>query len=70
MTYVIHDLPAASRPRERLLKHGPRVLSDTELLAIVLGTGTAGKNAIHLAQELLVDTSLSDLTRHARARSR
>lgn len=61
MTYVIHDMPAAHRPRERLLEHGPQVLSDAELLAIVLGTGAAGKNAIHLAQELLVDKKLSNL---------
>ena len=61
MTYVIHDLPAANRPRERLLAHGPKILSDAELLAIVLGTGAAGKNAIHLAQELLVDSGLAAL---------
>lgn len=63
MTYVIRDLPAANRPRERLLAHGPRVLSDAELLAIILGTGAAGKNAIHLAQELLVETGLTNLHR-------
>ncbi|HYO77227.1 MAG TPA: DNA repair protein RadC [Thermoanaerobaculia bacterium] len=53
MTYLIRDVPVESRPRERLLAHGPEVLSDAELLAIILGTGAPGKNAIHLAQELL-----------------
>lgn len=53
MTYLIRDLPVDNRPRERLLAHGPEVLSDAELLAVILGTGAPGKNAIHLAQELL-----------------
>lgn len=53
MTYLIRDIPIATRPRERLLAHGPGVLSDAELLAVILGTGAPGKNAIHLAQELI-----------------
>lgn len=53
MTYIIRDMPADDRPREKLLAHGPEVLSDAELLAVVLGTGTYGKNAIYLARELL-----------------
>ena len=53
MTYVIRDMPTDDRPRERLLTHGAETLSDAELLAVVLGTGAPGKNAIHLAQELL-----------------
>jgi len=53
MTYLIRDLPRDNRPRERLLAHGAEVLSDAELLAVILGTGAAGKNAIHLAEELL-----------------
>lgn len=54
MTYVIRDMPPDDRPRERMLKHGPRTLSDAELLAIILGTGAPGKNAVHLARELLI----------------
>lgn len=53
MTYLIRDMPADGRPRERLLKHGANVLSDAELLAVIIGTGAPGKNAIHLAHELL-----------------
>lgn len=53
MTYLIRDLPRDNRPRERLLAHGAEVLSDAELLAVILGTGAPGKNAIHLAHELL-----------------
>lgn len=53
MTDVIADLPPDDRPRERLLTHGPETLSDAELVAILLGSGVRGKNAIQLARELL-----------------
>ncbi len=36
----VKDLPLSVRPRERLEQHGPSALSDVELLAIILGTGT------------------------------
>lgn len=55
MTEVIADLPLDDRPRERLLTHGAETLSDAELLAILLGSGTRGKNAIQLGRELLSD---------------
>jgi DNA repair protein RadC len=51
---MIADLPVVSRPRERMLAHGPTKLSDMELLAVLLGSGAPGKNALYLAQELLV----------------
>ncbi|MEA2463766.1 MAG: repair protein RadC, partial [Acidobacteriota bacterium] len=53
MTDIISDLPRDDRPRERLLMHGPETLSDAELVAILLGSGVPGKNAIQLARELL-----------------
>ena len=49
----IKQLPESERPRERLLKQGSDALSLTELLAIILGSGTQGKSVIHLAQEVL-----------------
>jgi DNA repair protein RadC len=53
MTDLICDMPLDDRPRERLLAHGPRVLSDADLIGILLGCGTYGKNAMQLARELL-----------------
>jgi len=53
MTDIISDMPIDDRPRERLLQHGPRTLSDAELLGILLGCGAEGKNAVQLARELL-----------------
>lgn len=41
------------RPRERLLKEGPQLLSDIELLAIMLRTGSTGLSAVELATVLL-----------------
>ncbi len=41
------------RPRERLLNHGSSVLSNTELLALLLRTGIAGSSALELARDLL-----------------
>lgn len=54
MYSIIADLPYDDRPRERLFKHGADKLSDAELTALVLGSGTVGKNAIELGRELLV----------------
>jgi DNA repair protein RadC len=48
----LKDLPQEARPREKLLARGPGALSDAELLALLLRTGTAGKSVLHLAQEL------------------
>lgn len=50
---AISDWPLAERPRERLLAEGPKVLSDAELLAVLLRTGLPGKSAVDLARELL-----------------
>jgi DNA repair protein RadC len=55
MRELIADLPLDDRPREKMRKHGPETLSDAELLAILLGSGTREKNAIQLARELLRD---------------
>lgn len=51
----ITDWPLAERPREKLLSLGPKALSDAELLAIFLRIGCAGKSAVDLARELLVE---------------
>jgi DNA repair protein RadC len=49
----LKDLPADTRPREKLLARGAGALSDTELLALLLRTGTAGRGVLHMAQEVL-----------------
>lgn len=50
---TLADLPAHDRPRERMLREGAAALSDVELVAIQLGSGSAGRNAIQVAQALL-----------------
>ena len=49
----IADWPHTERPRERLLEHGPAGLSDAELLAILLRTGSKGRSALDLARLLI-----------------
>jgi len=49
----IRNWPEDDRPREKLLKYGEHVLSNAELLAILIRTGTTGKSAIDLGRELL-----------------
>ena len=49
----ISDWPETERPREKLLRGGPASLSDAELLAIFLRTGTRGASAVDLARALL-----------------
>lgn len=49
----LKDLPLESMPREKLLARGPQALSDAELLAIFLRTGTPGMNVLELADCLL-----------------
>jgi len=49
----IRDWPAAERPREKLLHAGSAALSDAELLAVLLGTGTRDTNVVELARRLL-----------------
>lgn len=53
MAPTIRDWPRSERPRERLLQNGPGVLSDGELLAVVLGSGFKGENVAELARGLL-----------------
>jgi DNA repair protein RadC len=50
---AITNWPAEERPREKLLLRGAKNLSDAELLAIFLHTGTRGKTALDMARELL-----------------
>lgn len=49
------DLPELDRPRERLLRSGAPALSDRELLALLLGSGLPGTDAIELAAKLIAD---------------
>ena len=50
---LMHQLPVAMRPREKLLAQGPSALSNAELLAIVLRTGLPGCGVLQLAESLL-----------------
>ncbi len=57
----IKDMPLSERPRERLIRHGGEALSNAELLAIILRTGTRQENVLSLAARVLSEYSLKDL---------
>jgi len=57
----IKDLPEQNRPRERFLKHGPEVLSDSELFAIILRTGSPSENVIDMSNRLISEYGLDKL---------
>lgn len=67
----IKELPIGDRPYEKLEKYGERVLTDAELLAIIIKTGTKSETAVTLSQKIIknslnwvednVDISLTDL---------
>lgn len=45
--------PCEERPRERMLRHGAHALTTAELLAVLLRTGTRGRNAVEMSRELV-----------------
>ena len=57
----IKDLPTDSRPREKFLKHGPEILTDSELFAILLRTGTINENVIDMSNRLINEHGLNKL---------
>ncbi|MFA5856684.1 MAG: DNA repair protein RadC [Candidatus Pacearchaeota archaeon] len=57
----IKDFPKEGRPRERFFKLGPGALSDAELFAILLRTGTKGENVIEMSNRLINEYGLDKL---------
>lgn len=62
MKKSIKDFDLKDRPRERLISKGADSLSDEELLAIIIGTGTRDKNVIELSREILETFSYENLS--------
>jgi len=60
---AIHAWAEDDQPREKLLQKGRQALSDAELIAILLGSGSRGESAVALAQRILrgVDNNLQEL---------
>ncbi len=59
----IKDLPKVDRPREKLEKYGPGKLSNSELLAVLLGSGTKGTNVVELSNKILKKFSGAGLSK-------
>ena len=60
----IKDLPMEERPMEKLISKGPKVLSNAELLALVIRTGSGSESAIGLAERIMssLDDGIRSLT--------
>lgn len=52
MVHCIKELPVEDRPREKMLRHGAAGLSNSELLAILIRTGTKEQSALRIAEDL------------------
>lgn len=52
-TVAIREWSEEDRPREKLLKYGEQALSNAELIAIIIRTGTRGRSAVDIGRELL-----------------
>lgn len=53
--FLLRDVPSEERPRERMQQFGAQALSNAELLAILLRTGTYAESAVRLAQKVLIE---------------
>ena len=62
MKRTIKEIDIYDRPRERLIREGSESLTDEELLAIIISTGTKDKNVIELAREILETFSYEELS--------
>lgn len=68
---MIRDFPSSERPRERFLRDGPQSLSNQELIALLLRTGTKNESVLQLAERLIThfdglrllkDASIEEMT--------
>ncbi|WP_084024479.1 RadC family protein [Vulcanibacillus modesticaldus] len=63
---MVRDIPKDERPRERMIRFGPQSLSNVELLAILLRTGSSNESVFQLAQKVLSELetlqNLNDVT--------
>ena len=59
----IKDLPLEERPRERLIKQGPKALSIAELLAVIIRTGNKKENVLEVSNKLVKEYDLKTLSR-------
>ncbi|PRD57368.1 RadC family protein [Sphingobacterium gobiense] len=62
---IIREWSAADRPREKLLEQGRRALTDAELMAILIGSGSSKETAVELCRRILSDAqnNLSNISR-------
>jgi DNA repair protein RadC len=62
--YILREMPAEEKPREKLLRHGPSALSIQELVAIVLGTGTVKEDVLEMSNRVIKEYGERSLSSH------
>lgn len=60
----IRDLPAEEKPREKLFKFGPAVLSNQELLAIIINTGTKKEGVLSMSSRIIKEYGEKSIMNH------
>lgn len=60
---IIKSLPLNERPREKLIKQGPKILTNSELLAIILRTGNKKENVLELSNKFFKKYNIKSLSR-------
>jgi DNA repair protein RadC len=66
----IRDIPEKERPRERLLRLGPESLSDSELLAVIVRTGSPRENVVNLCGHIFAEYNIKQLSQASLAKLR
>ncbi|UCG43960.1 MAG: DNA repair protein RadC [candidate division WOR-3 bacterium] len=51
--FTVSDMPARERPRERLMREGPKALTREEVLAVIISRGTSGRSVLDIARDLV-----------------
>lgn len=59
---LVREIASSERPRERIVENGVQSLSNSELIAVILGTGSLGESVLDLSSRLVVD-GLEELER-------
>lgn len=65
--FKIKDMPSEDKPREKLLKYGPSALTVTELVAVVLATGTKKEEVMSMASRIIRDYGERSLSNQSKA---
>ena len=53
MNTPVRELAVCEKPREKFIRHGPAAVTDQDLLAILLRTGSKGRSVLHVSRQVI-----------------